>query len=152
MDKYTLFVRRFLAIRRWLRSDEEVPLMKIAEIAPLAESCPPKLYGGTERVVSYLTEELVAQGHEVTLFASGQTAAAQRSAPAISMPFPSYSPRACRWPALLCHQPPKVRSAPAGANGIRFSSNGPRLKARSAHPRSIQSGSLQGCRSCILES
>lgn len=47
--------------------------MRIAQIAPLAESCPPKLYGGTERVVSYLTEELVEQGHEVTLFASGDT-------------------------------------------------------------------------------
>ena len=41
--------------------------MKIAQIAPLAESCPPKLYGGTERIVSYLTEELVDQGHDVTL-------------------------------------------------------------------------------------
>jgi Glycosyltransferase Family 4 len=52
--------------------------MKIAQVAPLHESVPPKLYGGTERVVSYLTEELVRQGHEVTLFASGdsQTAAA----------------------------------------------------------------------------
>src|SRR5690349_21124275 len=40
-------------------------LMKIAQIAPLAESVPPKLYGGTERVVSYLTEELVRQGHDV---------------------------------------------------------------------------------------
>jgi glycosyltransferase involved in cell wall biosynthesis len=51
--------------------------MKIAQIAPLAESVPPLLYGGTERVVSNLTEELVRQGHEVTLFASGdsQTAA-----------------------------------------------------------------------------
>jgi glycosyltransferase involved in cell wall biosynthesis len=51
--------------------------MKIAQIAPLFESCPPQLYGGTERVVSYLTEELVRQGHDVTLFASGdsQTAA-----------------------------------------------------------------------------
>ncbi len=47
--------------------------MKIAQIAPLAESCPPKLYGGTERIVSYLTEELVQQGHEVTLFASGDS-------------------------------------------------------------------------------
>ncbi len=45
--------------------------MKIAQIAPLYESCPPRLYGGTERVVSYLTEELVRQGHDVTLFASG---------------------------------------------------------------------------------
>ncbi len=47
--------------------------MKIAQIAPLAESCPPKLYGGTERIVSYLTEELVEQGHDVTLFASGDS-------------------------------------------------------------------------------
>lgn len=47
--------------------------MRIAQIAPLAESCPPALYGGTERVVSYLTEELVAQGHDVTLFASGDS-------------------------------------------------------------------------------
>ncbi|RAX43179.1 glycosyltransferase family 4 protein [Rhizobium tropici] len=47
--------------------------MKIAQIAPLAESVPPKLYGGTERIVSYLTEELVRQGHDVTLFASGDS-------------------------------------------------------------------------------
>jgi glycosyltransferase involved in cell wall biosynthesis len=47
--------------------------MKIAQIAPLAESVPPKLYGGTERVVSYLTEELVGLGHQVTLFASGDS-------------------------------------------------------------------------------
>jgi glycosyltransferase involved in cell wall biosynthesis len=47
--------------------------MRIAQIAPLAESVPPKLYGGTERVVSYLTEELVRMGHEVTLFASGDS-------------------------------------------------------------------------------
>jgi len=47
--------------------------MKIAQIAPLIESVPPTLYGGTERVVSYLTEELVRQGHQVTLFASGDS-------------------------------------------------------------------------------
>jgi glycosyltransferase involved in cell wall biosynthesis len=47
--------------------------MRIAQVAPLCESVPPKLYGGTERVVSYLTEELVRQGHEVTLFASGDS-------------------------------------------------------------------------------
>ncbi len=47
--------------------------MKIAQIAPLAERVPPKLYGGTERIVSYLTEELVRQGHEVTLVASGDS-------------------------------------------------------------------------------
>ena len=47
--------------------------MKIAQIAPLYESVPPQFYGGTERVVSYLTEELVRQGHDVTLFASGDS-------------------------------------------------------------------------------
>jgi len=47
--------------------------MRIAQVAPLFESVPPKYYGGTERVVSYLTEELVQQGHEVTLFASGDS-------------------------------------------------------------------------------
>jgi glycosyltransferase involved in cell wall biosynthesis len=52
--------------------------MKIAQIAPLAESVPPRLYGGTERIVSYLSEELVAQGHDVTLFASGDSETAAR--------------------------------------------------------------------------
>ncbi len=47
--------------------------MRIAQVAPLDESVPPKTYGGTERVVSYLTEELVRNGHEVTLFASGDS-------------------------------------------------------------------------------
>ena len=47
--------------------------MKIAQIAPLYESVPPQGYGGTERVVHYLTEELVALGHDVTLFASGDS-------------------------------------------------------------------------------
>ncbi len=52
--------------------------MRIAQIAPVFESVPPRLYGGTERVVSYLTEELVAQGHEVTLFASGDSRTSAR--------------------------------------------------------------------------
>jgi glycosyltransferase involved in cell wall biosynthesis len=52
--------------------------LRIAQIAPLYESVPPKLYGGTERVVSYLTEELVAQGHDVTLFASGDSTTSAR--------------------------------------------------------------------------
>jgi glycosyltransferase involved in cell wall biosynthesis len=47
--------------------------MRIAQVSPLYESVPPKLYGGTERVVSWLTEELVQMGHEVTLFASGDS-------------------------------------------------------------------------------
>jgi len=49
------------------------PTIKIAQVSPLFESLPPKAYGGTERVVSYLTEELVRQGHQVTLFASGDS-------------------------------------------------------------------------------
>jgi len=55
--------------------------MKIAQVAPLYESVPPKLYGGTERVVSYLTEELVRMGHDVTLFASGDSLTSARLLP-----------------------------------------------------------------------
>ena len=55
--------------------------MKIAQIAPLFESCPPRLYGGIERIVSYLTEELVRQGHDVTLFASGDSLTSARLEP-----------------------------------------------------------------------
>jgi glycosyltransferase involved in cell wall biosynthesis len=62
--------------------------MHIAQIAPLTEAIPPKLYGGTERVVSYLTEELVALGHDVTLFASGDSRTQARLVPG--------SPRALR--------------------------------------------------------
>lgn len=58
--------------------------MKIAQVAPLYESVPPKLYGGTERVVSYLTEELVRQGHQVTLFASGDSVTQARLVQACS--------------------------------------------------------------------
>ena len=57
--------------------------MKIAQIAPLMESVPPRLYGGTERIVSYLTEELVALGHDVTLFASGDSITAANLAPCV---------------------------------------------------------------------
>jgi len=52
--------------------------MRIAQIAPLHEAVPPKLYGGTERVVSFLTEELVTEGHDVTLFASGDSVTSAR--------------------------------------------------------------------------
>jgi glycosyltransferase involved in cell wall biosynthesis len=57
--------------------------VRIAQIAPLAEAVPPKLYGGTERVVSYLTEELVAQEHDVTLFASGDSQTAAKLVPCV---------------------------------------------------------------------
>jgi glycosyltransferase involved in cell wall biosynthesis len=52
--------------------------MRIAQVAPLYESVPPKLYGGTERVVSYVTEQLVRMGHDVTLFASGDSKTSAR--------------------------------------------------------------------------
>jgi glycosyltransferase involved in cell wall biosynthesis len=57
--------------------------MKIAQVSPLIESVPPRLYGGTERIVSYLTEELVRQGHDVTLFASGDSTTAAKLAPCV---------------------------------------------------------------------
>src|ERR1700741_4048256 len=57
--------------------------MKIAQIAPLVESVPPTLYGGTERVVAYLTEELVRQGHDVTLYASGDSRTSARLVPIV---------------------------------------------------------------------
>ena len=55
--------------------------MRIAQVAPLAESVPPKLYGGTERVVSWLTEELVSLGHDVTLFATGDSVTSAQIVP-----------------------------------------------------------------------
>jgi hypothetical protein len=58
--------------------------MRVAHIAPLYERVPPKLYGGTERIVSYLVEEQIRRGHEVTLFASGDS----RSAAEIVAPVP----------------------------------------------------------------
>jgi len=57
--------------------------MRIAQVAPLYESVPPQQYGGTERVVSYLTEELVRQGHDVTLFASGDSLTSARLVPMV---------------------------------------------------------------------
>ena len=55
--------------------------LRIAQISPLTEAVPPKLYGGTERVISWLTEELVALGHNVTLFASGDSVTGARLEP-----------------------------------------------------------------------
>jgi len=57
--------------------------MKIAQVAPLVESVPPQLYGGTERVVSWLTEDLVRRGHDVTLFASGDSRTSAKLVPAV---------------------------------------------------------------------
>jgi glycosyltransferase involved in cell wall biosynthesis len=60
---------------------EDSVTMRIAQVAPLTESVPPQLYGGTERVVAYLTDELVRLGHDVTLFASGDSRTAGRLIP-----------------------------------------------------------------------
>jgi len=59
--------------------------MRIAQIAPLMESVPPRLYGGTERIVSYVTDELVRLGHDVTLFASGDSVSTATLVPCAAM-------------------------------------------------------------------
>src|SRR5262249_46370111 len=61
--------------------DERRSCMRIAQVAPMYEAVPPHRYGGTERVVSYLTEELVRRGHDVTLFASGDSRTSARLVP-----------------------------------------------------------------------
>jgi glycosyltransferase involved in cell wall biosynthesis len=68
--------------------------MRIAQVAPLCESVPPELYGGTERVVSWLTEELVRLGHDVTLFASGDSRTEARLVPVC--PIALWRDRECR--------------------------------------------------------
>jgi glycosyltransferase involved in cell wall biosynthesis len=73
--------------------------MKIAQVSPLFERVPPRAYGGTERVISYLTEELVRQGHEVTLFASGDSKTSARLVAPCSQ-----SVRADTSPAWLAYQ------------------------------------------------
>jgi len=81
----------------------EVNALRIAQIAPLIEAVPPRLYGGTERVVYYLTEQLVRMGHDVTLFASGDSHTSARLVPG--------APQALRldesvrdpWPHTLLH-------------------------------------------------
>jgi glycosyltransferase involved in cell wall biosynthesis len=73
--------------------------MRIAQVAPLAESVPPKRYGGTERVVAWLTEELVALGHEVTLFASGDSQTSATLVPVIPRAIRLSKPRPDPFPA-----------------------------------------------------
>src|SRR5438270_9071835 len=70
---YLLLSRAGSSLRGSSYLTQEDRPMRIAQVAPLYESVPPQLYGGTERVVSYLTEALVRQGHQVTLFASGDS-------------------------------------------------------------------------------
>lgn len=78
--------------------------MRIAQVAPLVESVPPHLYGGTERVVSYLTEELVRQGHEVTLFASGDSHTRARLVPIIEKSLRLHSTDGdwLAWHTIMC--------------------------------------------------
>ena len=74
--------------------------MKIAQISPLMEAVPPKLYGGTERIVAYLCEELVALGHEVTLFASGDCTTKRGSMPPGPRRFGWTSACGTTWPRI----------------------------------------------------
>jgi glycosyltransferase involved in cell wall biosynthesis len=88
-----------VAVEKAGHEERRLP-MRIAQIAPLMESVPPRLYGGTERIVSYLTEELVRLGHDVTLFASNDSitsaelvpcaTSALRLDPAVKDPLPHY--------------------------------------------------------------
>src|SRR5687768_16809530 len=88
--------------------------MRIAQVAPLVESVPPPGYGGTERVVSYLIEELVNEGHDVTLFASGDS---QTSAKLVAC-----APRALRLDDAvvdpLAHQVVQLEKVAAVARGF----------------------------------
>ena len=81
--------------------------MRIAQIAPLAERVPPKLYGGTERVVSWLTDELVGLGHDVTLFASADSGTRANllslaASPALKPPAFRSGSRLCIAAAVSC--------------------------------------------------
>jgi glycosyltransferase involved in cell wall biosynthesis len=67
-----------LGLRRLYSKNRKENPVRVAQVAPLAESVPPMLYGGTERVVDWLTEELVRRGHDVTLFASGDSRTSAR--------------------------------------------------------------------------
>lgn len=83
--------------------------MKIAQVSPLFESVPPKAYGGTERVISYLTEELVRRGHDVTLFAAGDSITRAHLVPAIAESIrPDMSQHRQTWMAYHCIQMDQV--------------------------------------------
>src|SRR3954453_877044 len=88
--------RSLITAEFFCEGDEE---MRIAQVAPLTEAVPPKLYGGTERVVSWLTEELVALGHDVTLFASGDSVTQARLVPVVRRPIRLSRPRPEPFPA-----------------------------------------------------
>ena len=94
--------------------------LRIAQVAPLSESVPPKLYGGTERVVAVLTDELVRQGHDVTLFASGDS----RTPATLVAPCRGR----CAWPGAsirsrcTCCWSSRSRSAPTSSTSSTFTS------------------------------
>ena len=97
-------------MEHWFRGlVERMTRMKIAQIAPLIESVPPRLYGGTERIVSYLTEELVALGHDVTLFASGDSITAAKLVPCVPQGSAARPKRA--GPDSLLHADARPRAA-----------------------------------------
>src|SRR5262245_61821374 len=91
--------------------------MRVAQIAPLAESVPPKLYGGTERVVSWLADELVALGHEVTLFSSGDSRTKAKLVPA--------------WPRALRLGRPRADPAAGYATLLQAVTEAPRVSTSS---------------------
>src|SRR5436190_14885881 len=93
--------------------------MRIAQLAPLIESVPPKAYGGTERVVSYLTEALVAMGHEVTLFASGDSITKARLVPVVERSL-RLDPRHPDWIAWHTVMIDQVMERSAGFDVIHF--------------------------------
>ena len=101
--------------------------MKIAQVAPLYESVPPKLYGGTERVVSYLTEALVAEGHDVTLFASGDSQTTARLIACVSA-IPAATSELCRPVGTSFHD---AGSRGAASRRVRLHSFSRRLPALS---------------------
>jgi glycosyltransferase involved in cell wall biosynthesis len=80
-ERYCDGIGTFTNAAKASQHNDRTSQMRIALIAPLIESVPPRLYGGTERIVSYLCEELVAQGHDVTLFASAESRTAARLVP-----------------------------------------------------------------------
>jgi glycosyltransferase involved in cell wall biosynthesis len=84
VDRCYSIARNFAALHVLVFTVIAKDVMKIAQVAPLIESVPPRLYGGTERIVSYLTEELVRLGHDVTLFASGDSITSAELSPCCS--------------------------------------------------------------------
>lgn len=95
--------------------------MKIAQVSPLFERVPPRAYGGTERVISYLTEELVGRGHDVTLFASGDSATRARLISAIPESIrPDMSRPRQDWLAYHCIQMDQVAELARSFDVIHF--------------------------------